>query len=65
MTLTREGFASVEDRVEQSTEIWARDMKSLFEHAKDRFGDVSWETDLGDERIWGHKGEWATLGPWG
>jgi hypothetical protein len=46
---------SVEYRVAQSTEIWARDLRALFEHAKDRFGDVTWESE-GDGRIWGHKG---------
>lgn len=40
-----------------STEIWARDLRSLFEHAKARFGDVSWESEEGGERIWAHKGE--------
>lgn len=56
-------FPSVEDRVENSTEVWARELRSLFDHAKERFGDVSWESEgdgfsgqLGD-RVWGHKGE--------
>lgn len=49
-------FATVEKRVEESTEIWARDLASLFGHAKERFGDVSWETQAGGDRIWGHKG---------
>lgn len=48
-------FSSVEECVHQSTELWARDLRSLFEHAVDRFADVSWETDSGD-RIWAHKG---------
>jgi hypothetical protein len=47
---------SVENRVSASTEIWARDLRSLFEHAKERFGDVSWESEEGGERIWAHKG---------
>lgn len=55
MTLEPE-FASVEAAVSNSTELWARDLKALNEHAKDRFGDVSWETEYGGERIWGHKG---------
>lgn len=55
MTVERD-FATVEAAVSDSTELWARDLKALFEHAKDRFGDVSWETELGGERIWGHKG---------
>lgn len=50
-------FPTVENRVEASTELWARDLRSLFDHAKERFGDVSWETDSGGDRIWGHKGE--------
>ncbi|EIW68712.1 hypothetical protein TREMEDRAFT_12167, partial [Tremella mesenterica DSM 1558] len=45
----------VEDSVAVSTDIWARDLRALFEHAKDRFGDVSWESEDGGERIWGHK----------
>lgn len=50
-------FATIEKRVEHSTEIWARDLTALFGHAKERFGDVSWETESGGDRIWGHKGE--------
>jgi hypothetical protein len=49
-------FATVEVAVSNSTDLWARDLKALYEHARDRFGDVSWETELGVERIWGHKG---------
>ena len=52
-------FPSVEQCVAESTEIWARDLRSLFEHAKERFGDVSWESEGSEDvqRIWGHKGE--------
>jgi hypothetical protein len=52
---------TVEQRVSESTEIWARELRALFEHAKERFGDVSWESEdgLGD-RVWGHKGELYT-----
>jgi hypothetical protein len=42
--------------VAESTEVWARDLRAVFEHAKERFGDVSWESEDGGERIWGHKG---------
>jgi hypothetical protein len=49
-------IVSVERRVTESTEIWARDLRSLFEHAKERFGDVTWESEEGGERIWAHKG---------
>lgn len=57
-TLQLPNFPSVESRVSESTEIWARDLRSLFEHAKDRFGDVSWESEEVEDadRIWGHKG---------
>ncbi|ORY22450.1 hypothetical protein BCR39DRAFT_551657 [Naematelia encephala] len=48
-------WPSVERRVSESTDVWARDLRSVFEHAKDRFGDVSWESEEGSERIWGHK----------
>lgn len=47
---------TVERRVEISTEEWARDLRALFVHAKERFGDVSWESEEGQERVWGHKG---------
>lgn len=47
---------TVERRVSDSTEIWARDLRSLFEHAKERFGDVTWESEEGGSRIWAHKG---------
>lgn len=47
---------TVERSVSDSTEIWARDLRSLFEHAKERFGDVTWESEEGGERIWAHKG---------
>jgi hypothetical protein len=53
---TLDPIVSVERRVSDSTEIWARDLRSLFEHAKERFGDVTWESEEGGERIWAHKG---------
>jgi hypothetical protein len=53
---TLDPIPSVEKRVSASTEIWARDLRSLFEHAKERFGDVTWESEEGGERIWAHKG---------
>lgn len=45
-----------------STETWQRDLKTLFDHAKERFPDVVWDltTDYGSgtqEDVWGHKGE--------
>lgn len=48
-------FPTIEDRVTQSTELWARDLRRLFEDARQLFSDVSWETDIGD-RVWAHKG---------
>lgn len=55
-------FETVERRVEISTEGWARDLRALFEHAKERFGDVSWESEEGGDRVWGHKGKsWVLL----
>lgn len=44
-----------------STESWQRDLKTLFDHAKERFPDVVWELtsdyDTGaQEDVWGHKG---------
>lgn len=45
-----------------STESWQEDLKTLFDHAKERFPDVVWELtsdfDAGvQEDVWGHKGE--------
>ncbi|OCF59112.1 hypothetical protein L486_03613 [Kwoniella mangroviensis CBS 10435] len=49
-------YPSVEERIADSTESWIKDLKSLFENAKDRFGDVCWESeDLSMKKIWGHK----------
>ena len=42
--------------MEVSTEEWARDLRALFNAAKERFGDVSWESEEGGDRVWGHKG---------
>jgi hypothetical protein len=56
-TTTFPRFPSVEDRVEISTEGWAKDLRGLFHAAKERFGDVSWESEEGGDRVWGHKGE--------
>lgn len=50
-------FESVERRVEISTEEWARDLRGLFLNAQNRFGDVCWESQEGQEKVWGHKGE--------
>jgi len=50
----------VESRVEVSTEEWARDLRALFNAAKERFGDVSWESEEGGDRVWGHKGSSGT-----
>ncbi|WVQ68951.1 uncharacterized protein L199_007160 [Kwoniella botswanensis] len=49
-------YPSVEERIADSTESWIKDLKSLFDNAKDRFGDVCWESeDLSINKIWGHK----------
>ncbi|WWC87196.1 uncharacterized protein L201_002082 [Kwoniella dendrophila CBS 6074] len=48
-------YPSVEESVSSSTEIWLKDLKELYENAKDRFGDVSWEKEGSSERIWSHK----------
>jgi hypothetical protein len=52
-------FPHVDERVHQSIQLWARDLRTLFDEARDRFSDVSWETDAGD-RVWAHKGAWAS-----
>lgn len=48
-----------------STEVWQRDLKTLFDNSKERFPDVVWElTSEYDhdrrggvqEDVWGHKG---------
>ncbi|WRT65051.1 uncharacterized protein IL334_001993 [Kwoniella shivajii] len=46
---------SVEESIIESTDIWAKNLKSLFHLAADRFGDVSWECAGLPEKIWGHK----------
>jgi hypothetical protein len=58
-------LSSVEERVQKSIDLWARDLRSLFEHARERFADVAWETES-NGRIWAHKGEllcrcWGSL----
>jgi len=55
-------FPSVESKVEVSTEGWARDLRALFDAAKERFGDVSWESEEGGDKVWGHKGEFTSRG---
>lgn len=44
-----------------STEAWQRDLKRLFDQAKERFPDVVWELTADyegnpQEEVWGHKG---------
>lgn len=29
--------------IKHSSDVWQADLRSLFDHAKDRFGDVSWQ----------------------
>lgn len=53
---------------DSSTEVWQRDLKTLFDNSKERFPDVVWELtseyDHHDRRggggvqedVWGHKG---------
>nr|XP_019047493.1 hypothetical protein I302_04108 [Kwoniella bestiolae CBS 10118]OCF26423.1 hypothetical protein I302_04108 [Kwoniella bestiolae CBS 10118] len=52
-------YPSVEERISDSTDSWVSDLKSLFDNAKDRFGDVCWESVGGEgtptRKIWGHK----------
>nr|XP_018265781.1 uncharacterized protein I303_02155 [Kwoniella dejecticola CBS 10117]OBR87939.1 hypothetical protein I303_02155 [Kwoniella dejecticola CBS 10117] len=48
-------FPSVEERLTESTESWIRDLKTLFDNAESRFGDVSWEERDSVEKSWGHK----------
>ncbi|WWC67649.1 uncharacterized protein I206_101559 [Kwoniella pini CBS 10737] len=45
-------FPSVEERLLESTESWIRDLRSLYENAQNRFGDISWEALGSSERIW-------------
>ncbi|KAK8846724.1 hypothetical protein IAR55_005811 [Kwoniella newhampshirensis] len=45
-------FPTVEDRVTESIDKWAEDLRSLLVQAKDRFGDVSWDIHPGGEEIW-------------
>lgn len=48
-------FPTVENRVNASTDLWANDLRTVFEEARDRFADISWESETG-ERVWAHKG---------
>lgn len=58
---------SLELAVQASNARWTRDLGALHEHARERFGDVSWvDTELlegrgrlganAEDTIWGHKG---------
>ena len=54
----------VKESVRGSVEVWARDLRSLAAHAKERFGDVSWESEDGPEdgeKVWGHKGRSSSI----
>ena len=45
---------------EASTQAWQADLKTLFDHSKERYPDVVWELTDGDnstEEVWGHKGK--------
>nr|XP_031861873.1 uncharacterized protein CI109_002702 [Kwoniella shandongensis]KAA5528945.1 hypothetical protein CI109_002702 [Kwoniella shandongensis] len=46
---------TVEVSINRSIQVWATDLRSLYENAKDRFGDVSWVDSMGGDKIWGHK----------
>ena len=55
--------ASLQEATRKSTLEWQANLKSLFQHAKDRFPDVVWELTAEDdcedkvvEEVWGHKG---------
>lgn len=54
------------EALQRSEETWQSDLHELFEHAKDRFPDILWERDEGDdnaqgpEEVWGHKGTSGT-----
>jgi hypothetical protein len=62
-------FPLLSAAVDDSITIWARDLKGLFEHARERFGDVCWHGQeesapyavpgepRTDNDLWGHKGE--------
>ncbi|KAF8625832.1 hypothetical protein AX15_005168 [Amanita polypyramis BW_CC] len=54
--------ASLQEATRKSTLEWQANLKTLFQHAKDRFPDVVWELTAEDdyedrvgEEVWGHK----------
>ncbi|KAK2459858.1 hypothetical protein APHAL10511_008122 [Amanita phalloides] len=54
--------ASLQEATRKSTLEWQANLKSLFQHTKDRFPDVVWELTAEDdyedrvvEEVWGHK----------
>lgn len=66
------GFPTVTGAVRKSNDVWAADLRLLFELAHERFGDVCWDAVEGFEngaegvilekgRVWGHKGELLQL----
>lgn len=62
--------ASLQEATRKATLEWQANLKSLFQHAKDRFPDVVWELTAEDdyddkvvEEVWGHKGESPSLPP--
>ncbi|KAM6503815.1 hypothetical protein JOM56_000758 [Amanita muscaria] len=61
MTTSLSQPASLQEVTRKSTLEWKANLKSLFEHAKDRFPDVAWELTAEDdedkvlEEVWGHK----------
>jgi hypothetical protein len=55
------------EAIQRSGETWQNDLHELFEQAKDRFPDILWERDEGDDsskgpaEVWGHKGTSRTF----
>ena len=57
-SLSQSKMPAVENSVADSLEVWAEDLRSLFDSARERFADIRWRStgDTLSDAIWAHKG---------
>ena len=57
-SLSQHELPTVERTVDYSLEVWAEELRSLFESAQERFADIKWRgiEDSLNDTIWAHKG---------
>ena len=57
-SLPQSKMPAVENSVADSLEVWAEDLRSLFDSARERFADIRWHStgDTLSDAIWAHKG---------